>query len=97
MTNLHDDACCYLGCDQLMGSVDDLELTVRSTNVLKNNGLTTVDQVKAMTWWDLMRLRNIGKTCAKEIWIAARAYPKTPEDWWIDKNPFESSWPWRPL
>ena len=48
-------------------TIDSLELSVRSYNCLKRNGIRTVDELKAMTDEELMQVRNLGSRCIEEI------------------------------
>jgi hypothetical protein len=47
--------------------IDHLDLTVRSYNALKRNGITTLDKLTAMTERDLLDLRNMGRQNVDEI------------------------------
>jgi DNA-directed RNA polymerase subunit alpha len=47
--------------------IDHLDLTVRSYNALKRNGITTLDKLTAMTERDLLDLRNMGRGNVDEI------------------------------
>lgn len=53
-------------------SVDDLELSVRSSNCLDNAGIKTVGQLIALTEGDLLRLRYFGRKSLDEIKCALR-------------------------
>jgi DNA-directed RNA polymerase subunit alpha len=48
-------------------SIEDLDLSVRSTNCLKRNGLKTVQDLCNMKESELMTVRNLGKKSYKEI------------------------------
>jgi DNA-directed RNA polymerase subunit alpha len=48
-------------------SVDDLELSNRTLNCLKRNGITRLDQLAAMTRDDLLHLRNFGDKSLEEL------------------------------
>jgi DNA-directed RNA polymerase alpha subunit len=100
---MSDKMCCYLGCTEtvefvdIVGFANQLLLTARATNALKAAGIVNVQQLRDLTFAELMRLPNVGKLTAKELFKAARAYPDDVDEWWSHQNPLESSWPWRPL
>ncbi len=48
-------------------SVDDLELSNRTLNCLKRNGITRLEQLAAMTRDDLLHLRNFGEKSLEEL------------------------------
>lgn len=48
-------------------SIDELDLTVRTYNVLKRNLLTTLGRIADMSENDLLDLRNFGQGCVDEI------------------------------
>jgi DNA-directed RNA polymerase subunit alpha len=48
-------------------SLEDLDLSVRSYNCLKRNGLKTVQDLCNMKESELMTVRNLGKKSYKEI------------------------------
>lgn len=48
-------------------TLEDLDLSVRSYNCLKRNGLKTVQDLCNMKESELMTIRNLGKKCYKEI------------------------------
>lgn len=48
-------------------SVDDLELSNRTLNCLKRNGITRLEQLAAMTRDDLLHLRNFGDKSLEEL------------------------------
>lgn len=48
-------------------SIDDLELSIRSSNCLKRAGITSVQQLTEKTVEDMMKIRNLGKKSLKEI------------------------------
>lgn len=48
-------------------SLDDLELSVRSSNCLRRHGVTTVEQLRNMSDEELHRVRNLGQRCIDEI------------------------------
>lgn len=48
-------------------AVNDLHLSVRSKNVLLNNGYEFVSRLVGITFEDLMKMRNMGKKSAEEV------------------------------
>jgi DNA-directed RNA polymerase alpha subunit len=97
---MNDEMCCYLDCSKTWTdgfSVDELPLSTRASHALEAADIKTIGHLKSLTWWDLMRLENVGQLTAKELFKVARAYPEDVNEWWSHQNPFESSWPWRPL
>ena len=48
-------------------SSEDLDLSVRSSNCLKRNGLKTIQDLCNMRESELMTVRNLGKKSYKEI------------------------------
>ena len=48
-------------------SIDDLDLSVRSTNCLRRAGIATVDDLCNKTEDDMMKIRNLGKKSLDEI------------------------------
>ncbi len=48
-------------------TVEELELSVRSSNCLKRAGINTVEELIAKTEDDLMKVRNLGKKSLQEI------------------------------
>lgn len=48
-------------------SVNDLELTTRTANMLKHHGITTLHQLKNMQWWMVKGIPGIGKRSLNEI------------------------------
>ncbi|MCQ2363038.1 MAG: DNA-directed RNA polymerase subunit alpha [Acidaminococcaceae bacterium] len=48
-------------------SVEDLDLSVRSTNCLRRAGIHTVEQLCKKTEDDMMRIRNLGRKSLEEI------------------------------
>jgi hypothetical protein len=48
-------------------NLDDLELSVRAYNCLKRAGINTVEELCNRTMDDMMRVRNLGIRCLKEI------------------------------
>lgn len=48
-------------------SIDELELSVRSYNCLKRNGIKTLQELSNMTKADVEKIKNLGKTSLKEI------------------------------
>ena len=53
------------GCPQM--SIEELDLSVRSNNCLRRGGIETVDDLISKTPSELMKIRNLGKTCMEEI------------------------------
>ncbi len=47
--------------------IDDLGLSVRSCNILKHNGVETIEQLTDKTYPQLLLMRNMGNHCADEI------------------------------
>ena len=78
-------------------NIDDLELTIRSSNALKNAGITTVEQLVNLDFSELSAIKNAGEKSITEIcWacmqllngkILERAmewdakYPPRPNNW----------------
>lgn len=48
-------------------SVDNLELTVRSTNCLKAEGILTIGQLIKCSYWDIFSIPNMGRKSVDEI------------------------------
>jgi len=48
-------------------SIDDLELSVRSYNCLKRQGIRTIQELADMTRADVEKIKNLGKTSLREI------------------------------
>ena len=48
-------------------SIDELELSVRSYNCLKRNGINTLQELSNMTKADVEKIKNLGKTSLREI------------------------------
>ena len=48
-------------------NIDDLELTVRSQNALRNAGITTVEQLVTLNWKELNEIKNAGDKSVTEI------------------------------
>jgi DNA-directed RNA polymerase subunit alpha len=48
-------------------SIEQLNLTVRSSNCLESNSVQTVGQLVAMTEADLLKIRSFGKTSLREV------------------------------
>jgi DNA-directed RNA polymerase subunit alpha len=53
--------------EYLLMNVDDLELSVRSSNCLKNANIRTVAELVQKTEADLLKTRNFGKKSLNEI------------------------------
>ena len=47
--------------------IDDLELTIRSSNALKNAGITSVEQLVRLDWRELSDIKNAGEKSITEI------------------------------
>jgi len=47
--------------------IEQLELTVRSSNCLESNNIRTVGQLVKMTEADLLKIRSFGKTSLREV------------------------------
>lgn len=47
--------------------IEDLGLSIRSTNILKRNGITTVEELMLQSQEDLKSLKNMGPTALTEI------------------------------
>lgn len=54
-------------CEKLMKNIEDLELTVRSSNCLTSAGITTVWALVQMHQNDLLKLANFGRKSLNEI------------------------------
>lgn len=50
-----------------MSIIDDLELSVRASNVLKNMGVETMDDFMALTRQSVMRQKNAGRRTWQEV------------------------------
>ena len=48
-------------------SIDELEMSVRSFNCLKRNGINTVEQLISHTEDEMMKVRNMGKKSLEEV------------------------------
>ncbi|PUU94361.1 MAG: DNA-directed RNA polymerase subunit alpha [Halanaerobium sp.] len=48
-------------------TIEELELSVRSSNCLKRAGINTVEELVDKTEDDLMKVRNLGKKSLQEI------------------------------
>ena len=48
-------------------SVEELELSVRSDNCLRNNDIKTIDQLLTFSEADLLKLKNFGRKNLNEI------------------------------
>jgi len=51
----------------LLKSVDELELSVRSYNCLKNAGIRTIADLVQMTEQDILKTKNFGRKSLTEI------------------------------
>jgi DNA-directed RNA polymerase alpha subunit len=47
--------------------IDNLKLTVRSTNCLKSEGIETVGQLIKCSYWDIYSIPNLGRKSVDEI------------------------------
>jgi DNA-directed RNA polymerase subunit alpha len=47
--------------------VDDMNISVRLYNCLKNQGIETIDQILEKSVMDFLRIRNFGKMCLYEL------------------------------
>lgn len=54
--------------------IEYMDLSVRSYNCLKRHGIRTVDDLKGMTLYDLMLIRNLGKKSRDEVIEKAKQY-----------------------
>lgn len=48
-------------------TLEDLELSVRAFNCLRRAGVSNAGGIADMTWEELLKVRNIGKTAAMEV------------------------------
>lgn len=48
-------------------NIDELDLTIRSSNWLKAAGINTVEQLQTLTYKDLYKLPNLGQKSITEI------------------------------
>ena len=78
-------------------NINDLELTIRSSNALKNAGITTVEQLVRLDFQALSAIRNAGEKSIAEIcWACVQLlngrfleramewdakYPPRPNNW----------------
>jgi DNA-directed RNA polymerase subunit alpha len=53
--------------EKLAMSIEQLNLTVRSSNCLESNNVQSVGQLVAMTEADLLKIRSFGKTSLREV------------------------------
>ena len=51
----------------LMRSVEDLELSVRSANCLKNAGINTIGELVQRTEADMLKTKNFGRKSLSEL------------------------------
>ncbi len=47
--------------------IEDLNLSIRTTNCLKRANIKTVQEIKAMSMEDVMRIRNLGRNSYNEL------------------------------
>ena len=59
--------------------IDDLGLSTRARNSLVRSGIKTVKALEGLTYYELLRLRNMGKKTAEEI--EAKMKKIKGEDW----------------
>lgn len=57
-------------------NIEDLDLTVRSTNCLRRAGISTIDELCDRTEDDMMKIRNLGRKSLEEIREKLRAMGK---------------------
>lgn len=50
-----------------MQSIEELELSVKSYNVLKRSGVNFVEDIHKMSYVDITSLKNISRRCVEEI------------------------------
>jgi DNA-directed RNA polymerase alpha subunit len=55
-------------------SVDELEIGVRAQGALKNNGITTIRQLRQISDTQLLRTPNFGRVSLDEVRGALKAY-----------------------
>lgn len=53
--------------EEIVDSIDQLELSVRAYNAFKNHKITKISQLLKMTREDFMKIPNFGKTSFKEV------------------------------
>lgn len=70
-------------------SIDDLELSVRSFNVLKRAGINSVGDLTRRTYDDLTRVRNMGRKSLEEILSKMEALGATLSEEGVIENQFE--------
>ena len=54
-------------------TIEDLELSVRSSNCLKRAGISTVEDITNMTESEMMKVRNLGKKSLDEVTFKLRS------------------------
>lgn len=54
--------------------IEYMDLSVRSFNCLRRHGIRTVDDLKGMTMYELMMIRNLGKKSRDEVIEKAKKY-----------------------
>lgn len=59
--------------------IDSLNLSSRARNSLVKNGIRTVKALEGLTYYELLRLPNMGKKTAEEIEEKMKAYKGNPE------------------
>lgn len=60
--------------------VEDLELSVRTGNVLRNAGIVTLDQLKALDASAVLALKNAGRKTWREIQELQQFFDEDSED-----------------
>lgn len=55
--------------------IEELNLSVRAYNCLMRAGVDTVEKLRSLSDEELMRVRNLGKTCFDEIKLALSKCP----------------------
>ena len=57
----------YVSTKVLSMSIEDLELSVRSSNCLRRAGINTVEELCNKTPDDMIKVRNLGKKSLDEV------------------------------
>ena len=58
-----------------MTKLEDIEITVRTYNVLKRAQINTVDELRAIPYKELFNIRNFGFVCGNEVKEILAKYP----------------------
>ena len=58
----------------LQMSIEDLELSARSSNCLRRAGISTIDELISKEYSDLIQIKNFGKKSATEINAKLKQY-----------------------